>query len=518
MPFCTQCGAKLEDGAKFCTVCGARQADVAPAPAANDQPAAGMNPERVEARRNAYQYDPTIYDGGKKNASHTAAKKRGGGKIVFIVLAALVVIAALCYLFMGKLGGAPAADSADLGLYTAQKAELMGMSVDVGTMWENGFSIELMKNGKCRVNVDGDKGNAKWSKEENGAFHLKGSGLDCSGTLRDGVLVLDNVMDSGVILTFTKDGVMLPPAEKDKDENKDAGKDQDGTPPADDSMLGTYYAVKGEAMGIEVTVDDIWENGVSIELLEGGKCNFNFNGKVTKSSWTLEGEEFRLTDGSSFHGTLKNGVLTLEDVAGMGVTLYFSKDSAELPPPSVEAGEADYSVWAGEYYGFWTTYQVSGRFAQDGSYEFAYWDVCATIDVDDDRGELYIWDEDGDNLAAAEVSFGPGMTDRGCMTSTSGKFYSNDLSGGVWKIDPGEGMFRNYEGFVVISGRYSESEEDWVDYYIFLRPWGMDWEDVRNGDMSEMIYTDMMPKHYDDWYLPLIRAGKPMPDDFDGLN
>ena len=29
MPFCVQCGAQLEDGAKFCTVCGAKQPEAA---------------------------------------------------------------------------------------------------------------------------------------------------------------------------------------------------------------------------------------------------------------------------------------------------------------------------------------------------------------------------------------------------------------------------------------------------------------------------------------------------------
>ena len=32
-----------------------------------------------------------------------------------------------------------------------------------------------------------------------------------------------------------------------------------------------------------------------------------------------------------------------------------------------------------------------------------------------------------------------------------------------------------------------------------------------------MIYDDMMPRHYKDWYMPLVEAGKPMPADFDGL-
>lgn len=60
------------------------------------------------------------------------------------------------------------------------------------------------------------------------------------------------------------------------------------------------------------------------------------------------------------------------------------------------------------------------------------------------------------------------------------------------------------------SAAKKESREDPSDpdsgfnYYIILRPWGMDWEDVRIADNSDNLYTDMMPLAYDDWYLPNI--------------
>ena len=30
------------------------------------------------------------------------------------------------------------------------------------------------------------------------------------------------------------------------------------------------------------------------------------------------------------------------------------------------------------------------------------------------------------------------------------------------------------------------------------------WDDVRSADTSEMLYEDMMPLHYEDWYLPQL--------------
>lgn len=44
-----------------------------------------------------------------------------------------------------------------------------------------------------------------------GAVHRSpGGGFDSSGTLKDGVLTLENVMDMGLTLTFLRDGAQQP--------------------------------------------------------------------------------------------------------------------------------------------------------------------------------------------------------------------------------------------------------------------------------------------------------------------
>ena len=52
-----------------------------------------------------------------------------------------------------------------------------------------------------------------------------------------------------------------------------------------------------------------------------------------------------------------------------------------------------------------------------------------------------------------------------------------------------------------------DNREDSFDYEIYLRPWGVEWEDVRNVDTTDLPYDDMMPAYYDSWYLPLIKDG-----------
>lgn len=68
-----------------------------------------------------------------------------------------------------------------------------------------------------------------------------------------------------------------------------------------------------------------------------------------------------------------------------------------------------------------------------------------------------------------------------------------------WIIDPGT---LDCDDLIRIDGYY-ENGEDGYHYEIYLRPWGTYWDDVDEGTH---------PYSYDDWYLPLIKAGKPMPD------
>ena len=102
--------------------------------------------------------------------------------------------------------------------------------------------------------------------------------------------------------------------------------------------------------------------------------------------------------------------------------------------------------------------------------------------------------------------------------SDSGSFFNAPIEHADWIIDPGASVVSAFDQMICIDGTWvdPEDENNWIRYYIFLRPWGMDWEDVRTGDTSDMLYEDMMPMGYDDWYLPLIEAGEEMPNSFDG--
>lgn len=202
MAFCTNCGTKVEDGVKFCPECGTQLMGTAPA-----QPAAPAQPEPpVQAQEPAQQAAPV------QQSAQPPKKKSKLPLILGIAAAAAVVVVgviiAVVLLVAKNLGGAAASDNPDLGLYNAASAEMYGVAVEVDDLWAKGFTIELKDKNKCDISVDGQKGSGKWELDGE-QLHISGSGLDCDGTLSGGLMTLDNVLGTGMKLTFVQEGRAL---------------------------------------------------------------------------------------------------------------------------------------------------------------------------------------------------------------------------------------------------------------------------------------------------------------------
>ena len=121
----------------------------------------------------------------------------------------LVVVLTLSVAACGEGGSSATSTDPNAGIYTAATAEMLGFEVGVTSVFEKGFTIELMDNGKCRLQVDGKKANGRWSLDGQ-AFHVKGGGVDCGGTLIGNVMALQDVMGSGLNMTFLKEGTAAP--------------------------------------------------------------------------------------------------------------------------------------------------------------------------------------------------------------------------------------------------------------------------------------------------------------------
>lgn len=90
--------------------------------------------------------------------------------------------------------------TAACGLYKAETAEYDGITVNVDNFFEKGFTIELKSRGKCKLFADGKTASGKWTLDGT-AFHVNGGGIDCDGTLENGVIRLDY---EGVIFNMVK--------------------------------------------------------------------------------------------------------------------------------------------------------------------------------------------------------------------------------------------------------------------------------------------------------------------------
>lgn len=89
------------------------------------------------------------------------------------------------------------------GVYNADTADMLGISISVADVYPDGFSIELKNGGKCRITVGEKSASGKWTLEGE-AISISGGGVDMTGTLKGDTIRVENVMDSGVNMEFVK--------------------------------------------------------------------------------------------------------------------------------------------------------------------------------------------------------------------------------------------------------------------------------------------------------------------------
>ena len=201
-----------------------------------------------------------------------------------------------------------------------------------------------------------------------------------------------------------------------------------------------------------------------------------------------------------YKGTITIDPTTLTRDEETAAAFAGTKGKSDIP-----TGDPLLDWWNGDWYGWWT---VSGG---DGDYESwsnLWWDCCANISIGAEyTGEIIIWDEDlplDNAVCEASVSLSAaGTGEHGTLFSEEGYFMDGDLAHADWIVDPG---LMDYEDMICIDGWY-EDESGSFKYNMYLRPWGTLWDDVDSGDW---------PDNYENWYLPLIEAGKSAPSTVGG--
>lgn len=211
MAYCTQCGAKLEEGTKFCTNCGTPINP--PVPPQGWQYESPVDPGEACRNRSPVQgyYDapgsgvPNIGNPGFTFGSGANSGKkttRTGLIVVLSVLGFLLIVALAAVIGIGMTGGSTGkADKAVLGRYEGVSCISEGLELGADEDW-----IELKSGGKTDIHIFDDTYRGTWTLDgEN--ITITQDGDDYCGTLRDQVL---QIQFEHLDYTFAMAGAVLP--------------------------------------------------------------------------------------------------------------------------------------------------------------------------------------------------------------------------------------------------------------------------------------------------------------------
>ena len=508
MSFCGNCGAQIPDGTKFCPECGQKVAVQQPAPAepvqsAYEAPAQQSYTPPVqqsyEAPQQSYTppvqtYTPPTQSGAggsyvppEAPAKAPKQKKPGGGKKIGLIVgiaAAVVVLVVALVLLLGGKGGK---DDPTLGRYEGVSCTIDGVEVGAEDEW-----IELKAKNKADVCIMGQEFSGTW-KLDGEAFTFKQGGDKYEGTLKDGVMTLDI---AGMLYTFEKQGGAADNSGKPGKRAAEAGYwtllRVDGTNAMSEDDVAMF-----KELGIEICAE-LKEDGTGVLALDNPVNVTWADGVITaddgsKLSYKLEGDCLHIQVDSDDY------VFTRGEGSAPKVE-HNTSAGGEEPEEPEELSVADW--WSGKWYG-WFVFSNASDYYSDRIGD--YGDCLSEITVyDDGTGYVEMTWLDGEVFATADVTFGTGTTDYGCMMSESGTILNLSIKHADWIVDPGASMVSDFDHMIHIDSTMYDEDGDWIDYDFFLRPWGMDWEDVRVADTSNLLYDNMMPLEYDSWYLPQI--------------
>ena len=157
------------------------------------------------------------------------------------------------------------------------------------------------------------------------------------------------------------------------------------------------------------------------------------------------------------------------------------------PEPEDDTLPEALAWWDGEWYGFWRIPYADGPYA---SYAGGMWDCYAIIEVAaDGTAMITLWDDDVELASLEAVIYPDAGGIMGGLTSEGGELFGHTSERAEWVINP---VFSTHSDMIQIVELYSDPDGDGFKYEIFLRPWGMLWDDVPEEDR---------PPGYDWWYV-----------------
>lgn len=463
-------------------------------------------------------------------------------------LTALMLAVILCFgLCLTGCGGGTSAKTKDddplAGNYIPVVGEMMGMALIGDDL--KGFGFELQSGGKAVMTVNGETHDVKWTSDDT-TITITVDGEEITGERGEDCFAVKDMLGLGMDFTFAKEGTpaadpaqYLPESEKFmlQDWQSVSVTDILGDPTdeiAPDALkmsfrgdhtmdaviegkefknlkwsnLKDYGSVDSEDVKLTWNIED---DGLKADYVKDGEYYTFFcpkdssENKVTAEiNKESESETESVTEEAS---EAKTGETKESGDAKSETTV--KKVSSEAKSVLGEHGKAAASIytdyWDRDWFGWYVIESCHGDYED---MEDSIHDVCGSIFVESDNsGRIVLWDDQGSAkslICEAEVSFGPGTTSAGCMKSEKGYFLldGENVQHADWIVDPGASDVSDYDHMIEVNCRY-EDEHGSFRYYIYLRPWGMDWEDVRTSNV------DFLPVSYDYWYTDVKDGSMP---------
>ena len=463
-----------------------------------------------------------------------------------VLLTVVILCLGLCLTGCGGGSGSkPKQDDPMVGNYIPVVGEAFGMAMTGEDL--AGFGFNLQGGGKAVMTVDGESHNVKWTRDET-TITIIVDGEEIAGEIGEDCFAVKDMLGMGLDLTFAKEGTpaadpaqYLPESDKFMLQDWQAvsvtdilGNPTDEMAPdalkmsfrADHTMdaviegkefkdlkwsnLGDYGSVDSEDVKLTWNVE---EDGLKADYVKDGEYYTFFCPKdpgankanaesKTEAESDAESETEEITEPESEEA--KETGKEAKSEAAVKKTSSGAQAALGAHGKAASSIYADY--WDRDWYGWYVIESCHGDYEE---LEDSIYDVCGSIFVEgDNTGRIVLWDDEGSAeslICEVEVSFGPGTTSAGCMKSEKGSFLTNEenVQHADWMVDPGASDVSDYDHMIEVNCKY-EDERGSFRYYIYLRPWGMEWEDVRTKDV------DLLPVSYDYWYTDVMNG--PMPD------
>ncbi|WP_155831527.1 hypothetical protein [Butyrivibrio sp. LC3010] len=261
-------------------------------------------------------------------------------QLICMILSLILVMFTAC-------GSDSGADDPNLGLYEATTANMSGFELGVKDVFEDGFSIELKKNGKAHLQSGDEGGDFKWTLEGE-TFHGEGGGATFDGTLKNGVMVLENVEGSGVTLTLECSDIIASLKGKEKAVSSEESDNQTAEVPEtiEEEMTATTDSVEDNGLNISLDSkssvsgyydaiaasvndgDEVYiEPGEYLNVYDDGSLSMYVAEQNLEFATTIEDNKFYLNGDTKVGEIAEDGSITLN--LSDDVKYVFAKEGSE---------------------------------------------------------------------------------------------------------------------------------------------------------------------------------------------